>query len=87
MERQSGHNAKRQRLVTVLDVGTSKVCCMIAKAVPAPDYIAAEGQPVQLRVIGFGHQRSQGIKSGMIVHMDAAEQAIRAAVEIGRAHV
>jgi len=81
MERQSGHNAKRQRLVTVLDVGTSKVCCMIAKAVPAPDYMAAEGQPLQLRVIGFGHQRSQGIKSGMIVHMDAAEQAIRAAVD------
>ncbi|MHA1164802.1 MAG: cell division protein FtsA [Alphaproteobacteria bacterium] len=81
MDRQSGHNVKRQRFITVLDVGTSKVCCMIAKAVPAPDYMAAAGQPVQLRVIGFGHQRSQGIKSGMIVHMDAAEQAIRAAVD------
>jgi cell division protein FtsA len=81
MDRQNGHNAKRQRLVAVLDVGTSKVCCMIAKAMPVPDYLAENGQKIQLRVIGFGHQRSQGIKSGMIVHMDAAEQAIRAAVD------
>jgi cell division protein FtsA len=81
MDRQNGYNAKRQRLVTVLDVGTSKVCCMIAKAMPLPDYLAENGQKTQLRVIGFGHQRSQGIKSGMIVHMDAAEKAIRAAVD------
>lgn len=81
MDRQSGHNAKRQSLVAVLDVGTNKICCMIAKAMPLPDYLAETGQKTQLRVIGFGHQRSQGIKSGMIVHMDAAEQAIRAAVD------
>ncbi len=81
MDHQRGHNAKRQSLVGVLDVGTSKVCCMIAKAMPVPDYMAETGQKTQLRVIGFGHQRSQGIKSGMIVHMDAAEKAIRAAVD------
>lgn len=81
MDHWNGHNAKRQRLVAVLDVGTSKVCCMIAKATPIPAYLAESGQKTQLRVIGFGHQRSHGIKSGMIVHMDAAEQAIRAAVD------
>lgn len=81
MDRKAENSAKRQRLVAVLDVGTSKVCCMIAKPVPAPDFLAETGQTTQLRVIGFGHQRSQGIKSGMIVHMDAAEQAIRAAVD------
>jgi len=81
MDHNSAHSAKRQRLVTVLDVGTSKICCMIAKPVPAPDYMVAAGQKTQLRVIGFGHQRSQGIKSGVIVHMDQAEQAIRAAVD------
>lgn len=81
MDRQAGHNARRQRLVAVLDVGTSKVCCMIAKAISAPDFLAQNGQQAQCRVIGFGHQRAQGVKSGMIVHMDAAEQAIRAAVD------
>ena len=81
MDHRSGHNAKRQRVVAVLDIGSSKVCCMIAKAVPAPDFLAAAGQKSQLRVIGFGHQRSQGIKSGVVVHMDQAEQAVRAAVD------
>jgi len=81
MDRQNGHNAKRSGLVAILDVGTSKVCCMIAKSAPVRDFLAERGQKIQLRVIGFGHQRSQGIKSGVVVHMDTAEQAIRAAVD------
>jgi cell division protein FtsA len=81
MDRNTGYNARRQRHVAVLDIGSSKICCVIVKPVPAPDYLVAEGQKTQLRVIGFGHQRSQGIKSGIIVHMDQAEQAIRAAVD------
>lgn len=81
MDRNAGHNGRRQRHVAVLDVGSSKVCCVIAKPAPVPDYLAATGQKTMLRVIGFGHQRSQGIKSGTIVHMDQAEQAIRAAVD------
>ncbi len=81
MDRKNGHNAKRSGLVAILDVGTSKVCCMIAKPEPVPGYMSESGRKTQLRVIGFGHQRSQGIKSGVIVHMDAAEQAIRATVD------
>lgn len=70
MNRQNGHTGRKQRLVSVLDVGTSKVCCMIARS-----------ESARLRVVGFGHQRSEGIKSGTIVDMDAAESAIRAAVD------
>lgn len=81
MGRNSAYSSKRQRVVTVLDVGTSKICCLIAGAVPAPDWLARQGQATQFKVIGFGHQRSRGIKSGVIVHMDSAEQAIRAAVD------
>lgn len=81
MGMQNGHSSKRQRTVAVLDVGSSKVCCLIAKPMPVPAYLAESGQKSQMRVIGFGHQASQGIKSGVIVHMDSAEQAIRAAVD------
>jgi cell division protein FtsA len=81
MGRQNGHTTRRQRLISVLDVGTSKVCCMIARAEPAPKLIAETGDRLQLRVVGFGHQRSEGIKSGTVVDMDAAERAIRAAVD------
>ncbi len=59
-----------QGMVGVVDLGTAKICCLIA----APD--AAGGQTM----LGLGHQRSKGIKSGMVVDADEAEQAVRAAV-------
>ncbi len=57
-------------VIGVLDVGTNKICCLMV----APD---AGGQPA---LIGIGHQRSQGLKSGMIVEAEAAETAVRAAI-------
>ncbi len=60
----------RSGLIAALDVGTTKVCCFIAR----PD---ADGEP---RVIGIGHQVSQGLRCGNIVDMEAAETSIRAAV-------
>lgn len=81
MARQSGHSTRRQRLVAVLDIGTSKICCMIARAgqsAPSDDGSVDAGR---FKVIGFGHQRSDGIKGGTVINMDAAERAIRAAVD------
>ncbi len=54
----------------VLDIGSSKITCLIGRA-------EADGR---LRCLGFGWQKSQGIKSGGIVDLDEAEKAIRAAV-------
>ena len=65
-------NGRRARsgLIAALDVGTSKVCCLIARA---PE----EGQP---RVIGIGHQICNGLKGGVIIDMQATEAAILGAV-------
>jgi len=60
----------RNGLIATLDVGSSKVCCFIARA---------DGGT--LRVIGIGHQLSRGLRNGNVIDMDAAEQSIRAAVE------
>lgn len=60
----------RSGLIAALDVGSSKVCCFIARA---------DGGT--LRVIGIGHQLSRGLRNGNVIDMDAAEQSIRAAVE------
>ncbi|MGG5810393.1 cell division protein FtsA [Falsiroseomonas sp. CW058] len=54
----------------VLDIGTTKVVCLIAR-------IEADGEP---RVLGFGWQRGRGVKGGSIVDLEEAERAIRAAV-------
>lgn len=54
----------------VLDIGSTKIACLIGRA-------EANGR---LRALGFGWQKSRGIKSGGIVDLDEAERAIRAAV-------
>lgn len=60
----------RGGLIAALDVGTSKVCCAVAR-------VEDEGR---LRVIGLGHQLSQGVRAGAVVDMEAAETCIGAAV-------
>src|SRR5215468_11366329 len=60
----------RGGLVAGRDVGTSKMCCFIAR-------VGDEGHP---QVIGIGHQISHGLKSGAIVDMEAAERAILSTV-------
>lgn len=60
--------AGRNSVVGVLDIGTAKVCCLIADIAGPP------------RLLGFGHQRSRGIKAGIVVDLAEAEQAVRAAV-------
>ncbi|MDD2875732.1 MAG: cell division protein FtsA [Acidiphilium sp.] len=54
----------------VLDIGSTKIACLIGRA-------ESDGR---LRALGFGWQKGRGIKSGGIVDLDEAERAIRAAV-------
>lgn len=54
----------------VLDVGSTKIACMIGRG-------ESDGK---LRALGFGWQKGRGIKSGGVVDLDEAERAIRAAV-------
>jgi cell division protein FtsA len=68
--------AGRQSVIAGLDVGSSKVTCFIARR-----EAQSLGGESPLRVIGIGHQSSRGVKAGSIVDMEAAEGAIRAAVE------
>jgi cell division protein FtsA len=73
--------SKRHRIVTALDVGTSKICCLIAKTSPAPDWFEGKGEAVQFEVLGFDHTRAEGLKAGMVAHLDSAEACIRSAVD------
>ena len=72
---------KRQRIVAALDVGTSKICCLIARTAPAPEWMQKNGEALQFEVLGFGHHRAEGLKAGMIAHLDSAEHCIRSAVD------
>lgn len=60
----------RSQIIAALDVGSSKVACVVA-------------QPIDdgYRVLGAGTRRAQGLRQGVVTEMDAAEAAIRAAVD------
>ena len=73
--------ARRSGVVTILDVGSSKVCCMIARLKPVGEGQLLRGRTHQAQVIGIGHQKSRGVKSGVVIDLDKAEQAIRLAVD------
>ena len=69
--------AGRSGTIAALDVGSSKISCFIARI--EAGRVANGHTPV--RVIGIGHQVSRGIRAGAVVDMDAAEEAIRVAVD------
>ena len=77
MKKKAAPKRVRNGLVAALDVGTTKVCCLIAQldsnAILAPE----EG----LKIIGIGHQVSDGLRAGTIVDLDKTEASIRATVE------
>jgi cell division protein FtsA len=75
------HASRRTGIVTVLDIGSSKICCIIGRLKPVEGSELLRGRTHQVRVIGIGHQKSQGVKSGVVVDLDRAEQAVRLAVD------
>lgn len=65
----------RTGLIAALDIGSSKVTCLIGRA-----------EPGSLRVLGAALRESQGIKSATITSLDHAEEAIREAVAAAENH-
>src|SRR5689334_14226099 len=62
--------ATKNGLIAAVDVGSSKICCFIAK-------LAEDGKP---SVVGIGHQISRGVRAGSIVDMEQAEMAVLSTV-------
>src|SRR3954451_7715529 len=72
---------ERARLVAALDIGSTKVCCLIAQAQPPKHRMPGSEPAPVLRVLGLGYQASRGVRSGSIIDVDEAERAIRLAVD------
>ncbi|MEQ1770485.1 MAG: cell division protein FtsA [Devosia sp.] len=70
----------RTSLVSVLDIGSTKICCVIARLSPRPEGKSLKGRTHSAEVIGFGYGAASGIKSGVITDLGKAEQAIRTVV-------
>ncbi len=61
----------QDEVVVGLDIGTTKVCAIIAELTP-------EGEP---KVVGVGINPSEGVRRGVVVDMDKTVQAIQKAVQ------
>lgn len=72
---------RRSTILSVLDIGTSKVVCLVARLDPVQESDLLRGRTHRARIIGIGHQRSRGLKGGAIVDLESAENAIRLAVD------
>jgi cell division protein FtsA len=60
-----------RKLVTALDIGSSKVCALIAEP----------GENGELKILGTGQRESRGVRRGFVADMERTEATIREAVE------
>lgn len=73
---------RRAAVVAALDVGTSKVACLIARLEPQPPQEVLRRRSHGVRILGFAHTAAAGMKGGGVVDLVEAEQMIRNAIEI-----
>jgi cell division protein FtsA len=72
---------RRTALVAALDVGSSKVACLIARLRPHPPQQVLTRRSHAVEVVGYGHAAARGTKAGGVVNLAQAEEAIRQAVD------
>jgi cell division protein FtsA len=71
---------KRTAVVSAIDIGTSKIACLIARLKPRAAVDVLPRRSHAIEILGIGHTRARGIKGGTIVNLAEAEDAIRQAV-------
>jgi cell division protein FtsA len=62
---------KGERYVVGLDIGTTKICCVVGE-------IKEMGS---VHIVGLGEAISRGLRKGVVVNLDATVEAVKAAVE------
>ncbi|MGP3779446.1 cell division protein FtsA [Halanaerobium saccharolyticum] len=62
---------KRRKIVTGLDIGTTKICALIAE-------VSGENN---IEIIGIGLAPSNGLRKGIVVDIDKTSHAIKSAVQ------
>ena len=73
---------RRTALVASLDIGTSKIACLIARLKPSPPNEALRGRTHAVELIGHSQIQSRGLKAGAVVDLAECEKAVRQAVAL-----
>ncbi|MGF6306866.1 cell division protein FtsA [Bradyrhizobium sp. i1.8.4] len=74
--------SRRTAMVASLDVGSSKIACMIARLKPSPPNEALRGRTHAVELIGYSQIQSRGVKAGSVVDLAECEKAVRHAVAL-----
>jgi cell division protein FtsA len=69
----------RAEAIAALDIGSSRISCMIAERVAQKSEAADPRNSI--KITGFGHIASGGVRGGAVVNIEEAERAIRLAVD------
>jgi cell division protein FtsA len=72
----------RSAAVAALDIGTSKIVCMIARLEPQAPQEALRRRSHGVRVLGFAHIAAGGMKGGSVVDLAEAEEVVRQAIDM-----
>jgi cell division protein FtsA len=73
---------RRSALVAGLDIGTSKIVCIIARLKPQTPQEALRRRSHGVEILGIGHTEARGIKAGAVVNLAEAEEAMRHAIDL-----
>jgi cell division protein FtsA len=73
---------RRATAVAALDIGTSKIVCMIARLEPQAPQDVLHRRSHGVRVLGFSHIAAGGMKGGSVVDLAEAEKMVRHAIDI-----
>jgi cell division protein FtsA len=72
---------RRAAVVAGLDIGTSKIVCMIARLEPQAPQDVLRRRSHGVRILGFAHTAASGMKAGSVVDLVEAEEVVRQAID------
>ena len=74
-QKPSGERRGHGRIQGLLDIGSAAITAAVAVVETSP-----RGGAPAARIVGIGAQRSRGVKAGVLIDLNEAEQAVRAAI-------
>jgi len=66
----------KKDLIVGLDIGTTKICCIVGEYQPA-----TPTEPSEINIIGFGQAPSLGMRKGVVINIDSTVDGIKKAVK------
>jgi cell division protein FtsA len=73
---------KRSTVVAALDVGSSKIACLIARLRPCEQQDVLPRRTHSVEILGIAHTVARGMKAGAVIDLAQTEQAICHAVDL-----